>query len=90
MGILVFYTSFLSPIEIAFEFESSTLRDVYIVFDYIILAFFGFDILINFRSTYIDDKLDEIIAPNLIAKNYLKSTNFYVDIISTIPISEIS
>lgn len=90
MGILVLYTSFLSPLDIAFEFEKSTLYDVYIGFDYLILTLFAFDILINFRSTYFDENLDEILAPKLIAKNYLKSYNFYVDVISTVPISEIS
>lgn len=43
--------------------------------------------------SYIDHKYilkDEIVNSKQITKNYLKQYNFYVDVVSTIPISEIS
>lgn len=57
IGFLVLYTSVLSPIEIAFKFESETLNNVYKIIDYFIFVLFILDILINFRTTYIDVSL---------------------------------
>ena len=47
------------------------------------------DLLINFRTTYIDENDNEVVDFSSIAVNYVKSTSFYLDLISTLPISEI-
>ena len=50
---------------------------------------FAFDILINFRTAYIDSRTDEFITdPKKIAKNYLTG-RFVVDLCASIPFSNI-
>ena len=58
--------------------------------NYITFVFFIIDIIINFRTTYIANNNDEIVDPKMIAKKYLSSSMFWFDLISTLPISEIS
>jgi len=50
----VLYTSFLSPLDIAFEFDDPTFSSIYKIIDYFVLAFFCLDIIMNFRTTYSD------------------------------------
>lgn len=54
-----------------------------------ILIIFILDIGITMRTTYFDEENDEIIDGKLILNHYIKSTNFYIDVISALPISEI-
>ena len=46
---------------------------------------FFIDIVVCFRTTYIDDAGVEINDPRLIAKRYIKG-DFFVDFFATIPI----
>ena len=51
--------------------------------DYIIDMCFIFDIIVNFRSCYIDSRTDELIDdPKKITKNYLKG-RFWVDLVAS-------
>jgi hypothetical protein len=68
-GLLVLYTSFISPLDIAFSFSDSGLYTVYKTFDYIVLILFGVDILFNFRTTYYDTNLVPINPPNIRLKS---------------------
>lgn len=48
---------------------------------------FVIDIIICFRTTYVNPTTgDEIWSPALIAKNYLGSSRFYIDFISSLPL----
>lgn len=50
---------------------------------------FAFDILINFRTAYVNDQTDELVTdPVKIAKNYLKG-RFWVDLLASIPFNDI-
>lgn len=51
------------------------------------LVFFV-DIIINFRTSYIDGHGEEIIDPQLISAAYLFHPRFIIDLLSTIPLSE--
>ncbi len=51
-------------------------------------AFFALDIFLNFVTTYEDDLNQEITSLPKIAMNYLQGW-FFVDLISTVPISDI-
>lgn len=84
MLLMVALTSIYVPLQLAFD-------DFMDGFDpeYIVLTFFWVDIVLNFRTTYFNDETDEIISPSLITKKYIKSWNFLIDIISSLPISEI-
>jgi hypothetical protein len=50
---------------------------------------FAFDILMNFRTAYVDSHTDELITdPVKIAKNYLKG-RFWIDLCASIPFNDI-
>lgn len=54
--------------------------------EYIVDFVFIIDILINFRTTYFDeDEREYVYQPSKIAKNYLKSGWFIVDLVGAIP-----
>tara|TARA_B110000285_G_C15050462_1_gene576682 strand:+ start:691 stop:900 length:210 start_codon:yes stop_codon:yes gene_type:complete len=58
--------------------------------DSIIDLIFTLDIILRFRTTYIDQVSgEEIDDTSLIAIRYLKSTQFYLDVISTAPLDKI-
>lgn len=71
---------------------------MYTIGDYISLGFFILDICVNLRTTYYTSNIlliilennDEIIDPKKILKNYIGSTTFIIDLVSTVPISEIT
>jgi len=71
---------------------------LYTIGDYISLGFFILDICVNLRTTYYTSNIlliilennDEIIDPKKILKNYIGSTTFIIDLVSTVPISEIT
>ncbi len=47
---------------------------------------FFVDIVVIFRTTYVNPTTgDEIWSPALIARNYLKSPRFYIDVLSSLP-----
>ena len=46
---------------------------------------FLIDILVNFRCTYIDRDGEEIFDAKLIARNYLISGRFFIDLFASIP-----
>jgi len=53
--------------------------------------FFVVDIIITFRTTYIDPiSGEEVMDATMIANKYLRSFQFYIDVISTIPLDNIS
>ena len=72
-------------IPLAFAFPEAFEEKVgYIVSDQIIDFLFMFDILINFRSCYVDSRTDELVEdPKKIARNYLKG-RFWVDLIASL------
>lgn len=85
MALLITSTSIYVPIELAFDDVSDFVSDT----EYIVLTIFWIDIVLNFRTTYFDEETDEIISGMMIAKKYVKSWNFLIDIGSSLPISEI-
>lgn len=45
--------------------------------------------MVNLRTTYFNEDNEEIIDARMIAKNYVYSINFIIDVASAFPISEI-
>ena len=71
------------PFEVAFEPEFGTL---YTAFETVVDICFFIDIVLSFRTTFINKKTGfEVIDPRLIAKNYGKSSQFFVDLLASIP-----
>lgn len=89
MGVFVIISSILSPLNIAFTFDYPY-DTLYKTFDYITLAVFVLDILIGLRASFFTINNEEVIDQKEIALNYVKSSSFLFDMLSTIPISEIS
>ena len=47
------------------------------------------DIILNFRTSYIDEQNgEEIMDPTLIMMSYLFSFRFIIDVLSTVPLSD--
>lgn len=56
------------------------------VFALLIDGLFFIDIIVNFRTTYMNSITgDEIWSPSMIAKHYIRSIGFWIDFISFIP-----
>jgi CRP-like cAMP-binding protein len=77
------YNSFLVPYEIAFETNEPV---ELFVLAMLVDVVFTIDIVLNFRTTYIDHTTgDEVSDPHKIAKHYVKSGHFFLDILATVP-----
>ena len=80
--ILSIWNAIQIPMGFAFP-EAFDDRAGYTYSDYIIDLCFIFDIIVNFRSCYIDSRTDELIEdPKMITKNYLKG-RFWVDLVAS-------
>lgn len=87
ISIIVFaiYNSIMTPFNIAFdnEFAGSILS---LIIESIINVFFIVDIIINFRTSYMNTKKgEEIFDSKKIAKNYVYRMRFWIDLVSSIP-----
>jgi len=81
--LLVAYLSIMLPFNVAFKAHHN-LRPFFIA-DFFLEFIFITDILLNFRTTYINPKTGRLVAkPKKIAKNYLKHW-FALDLIATMP-----
>jgi hypothetical protein len=80
--LFIFYIATVVPFELAF---GVTLVKI---INYLIVAIFILDIIISLRTTYYDEMKDEIINGKECALHYIKSMNFLVDLLSSIPITE--
>eukprot|EP00794_Sanderia_malayensis_P017353 gene17353-19086_t len=81
--ILVCYIAIMVPFSVAFKTHDHTKE--LIIADTIVEVFFIIDIIINFRTTYIDKKSGRIITnKKLIAQHYLKGW-FIVDFLAALP-----
>ena len=62
-----------------------------VILDYFTDFCFTIDIILTFRTTYIDAKTgEEVIEPRKIAFNYLFKGKFAIDFLSTVPFDTIS
>ena len=87
--LLAVYNSFTIPLQVAFHLHSMD-HPVYILVDVIINIVFICDMLVNFRTTFIDEESgEEVIDPKEIAVNYLKS-RFKIDLIGVLPWDDIA
>ena len=85
--ILSLFNSFTVPVEMAFEPEflkNYTLTTINFMIDFC----FFVDILICFRTVYINDRGEEVTNGWQMAKVYLKST-FIIDFLATVPFDTI-
>ena len=86
--VLAIYNSFMIPLQLFFgeygleAFSGSTVSAV----DAIIDLVFIIDIIINFRTTFLDTNLSEEVTNSYkIARQYISSGAFFIDFISSVP-----
>lgn len=85
--ILAIWNCYSLPLDVAFEpdaFNSSSLN----IFNTLIDICFMLDILVNFRTTFVNPRTgDEIVSPKTIALTYIKG-RFWVDLVAAIPLDK--
>mmetsp|Transcript_21797 Transcript_21797/g.3611 ORF Transcript_21797/g.3611 Transcript_21797/m.3611 type:complete len:83 (+) Transcript_21797:249-497(+) len=79
---LAIYNCFLIPIVVAFSIEDHTALTVLNVFTDVM---FMVDIIFNFRTSYINNKGEEVVITRKIARNYL-SHDFTFDLLASLPV----
>ena len=87
--IMAIYTSVFIPLQIFYNTNGhAAIRGPTITFiDACVDLLFLIDIIIKFRTTYLDSKQSiEVREPHLIASKYLRGT-FFIDFISSVPFS---
>ena len=81
--LLAVYNSIEIPFTVAFEPD---INIAYTVWERCVDVTFGVDIIINFRTSYINTKTGfEITNNKSVILNYIKSGRFFVDLSATIP-----
>lgn len=86
------YNSFMIPLEVAYSgtFFSESDKDSIEILENSIDACFCLDILISFRTSYLDaNKGVEVTSGKMIAYRYVKSGIFFMDLAATLPIDVI-
>ena len=87
--IFAIYNCGVIPFDIAFNPEITSTTAV-VVFDYLVDVFFVMDILINFRTTFINKNGEEVYDTKIIGKRYLGGGRFWIDFLSVVPLEEMS
>eukprot|EP00638_Chattonella_subsalsa_P009498 CAMPEP_0117744714 /NCGR_PEP_ID=MMETSP0947-20121206/6927_1 /TAXON_ID=44440 /ORGANISM="Chattonella subsalsa, Strain CCMP2191" /LENGTH=594 /DNA_ID=CAMNT_0005561723 /DNA_START=341 /DNA_END=2125 /DNA_ORIENTATION=+ len=83
MMCFILYVCIVAPVRIGFFFDAT---GFWFGFEIAIDIFFLIDILLNFRTTYIDDDSKEEVTDNRqIAVHYLR-TDFCLDLVSSVPV----
>lgn len=86
--LLAIWNGFSIPYNVAFYGTDEDYK--WTIFNAILDFLFFLDVIVNFRTTYIDEKTsEEIFEPCMIAQQYLKG-RFWVDIIASIPFDNIA
>jgi hypothetical protein len=87
--VLAIYNALSIPLSIAYS-PLSLASPEFQATDAIVDFIFLLDIVITFRSTFLDpEKGEEITDPVEIAYQYVRKGNFYIDLISSLPFSDI-
>ena len=75
----------VATIPLSLSFEPAVFKkNLFTYSNYVIDLMFLLDIIFSFRTTYIDDKGEEVLDSFNIAKNYI-GTTFVVDVLATFP-----
>lgn len=84
---LSLFNCFSVPLTVAFQPEQFE-ANLFVYLNFAIDFAFFCDILVTFRTVYIDDQGNEETRYYFIAKNYLRST-FIIDLLATVPFDTI-
>ena len=87
--VLAIWNAIYIPFSIAFE-PAVASNPVSVGFNFLIDFLFLIDIIVNFRTTFIDKEGIEVYDPRKIAKRYILGGRFWIDFFSTIPLDAMS
>ena len=81
------YNCVMIPLNVAFNIElDEVLPEGLDYCEKVIDVLFVLDIVLNFRTTYINTKTNlEIVDPRRITRNYVNSVRFPIDVLASIP-----
>lgn len=82
LNLFMLYTSFIIPMRVAFGHLNET---PLVIFEIVMDAAFLLDIIVNFRTATYNDSYELIFEPMLIAKLYITSGWFWVDLLAAMP-----
>ena len=86
---LSIYNSFMIPLQFAMPSTMDRIHSITVI-DHIVDVLFAIDIMIMFRTSYQDQKTDNIIRDSkLIAINYMKG-RFFIDLLASVPFDGIA
>lgn len=85
IGLLIIFSVAVVPLRIGFDLPPSK---SWIIIDWITDASFTLDIIVTFRTAYLDDNNTLVTVPKWIMNRYLKFW-FAIDLVSTVPIDKI-
>jgi len=86
---LITYEIFWYPLAAAF-LEKDSWPVGSLVFEILSICIFVIDMIVNIRTTYSNENNEEIIDGKMMKNNYIKGKLFLVDVITTLPIPEIT
>ena len=86
---LALWNVFFIPYNVAFR-PSIGNTPWFLAFNYFIDIAFFFDIIVNFRTTYFNNDGDEVFVPIEIAKRYIFGGRFFIDLLASVPLDNIS
>ena len=85
--LLAFWNCISIPFDVAFEPPDDM---TYVILEYIIDVCFFIDIIVAFRTTFTNEKTGfPVVKPWDIAKNYILSGRFFVDLAASIPFENV-
>mmetsp|Transcript_22846 Transcript_22846/g.35164 ORF Transcript_22846/g.35164 Transcript_22846/m.35164 type:complete len:273 (-) Transcript_22846:87-905(-) len=85
--VLAIWNCIFIPFDVAFE---PKMPQLYIFSESIVDFFFALDIIVAFRTTFINSATGlEVVQPRQIATNYIISGRFFVDLAASIPFEDI-
>ena len=64
--------------------------NAFYVVEAVLEIFFVIDLILNLRTSYPDSNNEEIVDGKMIARNYIKTKGFVLDLLSALPIPEIA
>jgi len=85
--LLIIFLALYNTVSIPFfvSFGEDNVPTVITLFEWVIDGLFVLDILINFRSTFVNHNGEEIFNPKTIAKHYGFSLSFLIDLLAVVP-----
>jgi len=85
VGVIICFSVAVVPLRLGFDMPMSP---EWLVIDWVTDVIFFVDIIVTFRTAYLDDNMLLVTVPSMIKKKYL-SFWFAIDLLSTIPIDKI-